>query len=371
MNEDHFIELLYQRASRPWVTVVLIAANVAAYVWLVLHGGSPMRFDGALLVASGALSGPVTLQGQWWRVLSAVFLHGGLLHIAINMFALWQVGALVERLFGHRNYLLIYLGAGVCGSFASLWWKPSVLSVGASGAIFGLYGALFGFMLAQHEVMPRGLMRELRSSAFAFIAFSLFAGFAMPGIDNAAHLGGLAGGGVLGAAFARPLDRTERVSDLLRALIGVIVAAAVCAVAWVSVQPAAKAFRRAEAVARSAQAFAFADDSLARRTSSLFDAFQRGEINAASALSTIEHELIPAWEEQINRLASRPVGDPTRDDLLRYAEARRNAIVLLARAIRTKDQHWIDQATNWQLQAENILLTIQLRQATALKAESR
>jgi len=371
MNEQHFIELLYRNITRPWVTLALIVANVGVYAWLVAHGGNAMNFDSQQLIAYGALSGPVTLQGQWWRILSAIFLHGGLLHIAINMFALWQVGVFVERLFGHRNFLIVYLGAGLSGSFASLWWKPTVLSVGASGAIFGLYGALFGFMLAEHAAMPRELMRELRSSALTFVGFSLFAGFAMPGIDNAAHIGGLVGGLVLGAAFARPLDRSERLTDVLRALVGVAVVGALCAAAWFAVQPAAAAFRKADAAERSVRAFAFADETLTRRTTSLFEGFQRGEISEDAALSVIEHELIPGWEEQVNALASQASdSSPVHDDLLHYAEARRNAATSLAQAIRTKDRHVLDQAINWKLQAENILLTMQLRQAAAGQASA-
>ncbi len=365
MNEQHFIELLFRRIGRPWVSFILIAANVTAFGYLVLRGGNAMHLESQRLIAAGALSGPVVLQGQWWRMASAIFLHGGLLHIAVNMFALWQVGVFVERLFGHRNYLLIYLGAGLCGSFASLWWKPAVLSVGASGAIFGLYGARFGFMLAEHAAMPRGLMRELRSSALAFVGFSLFAGFALPGIDNAAHIGGLAGGIVLGAGFARPLDRPERFADLTRALVGLCVAGALCGAAWFAVQPAAAAFKRADAAARSVRAFAFADEALTRRTTNVFEAFQHGEISESAALSVIEHELIPAWDEQIDALASQGTGDPAHDDLQRYAEARRNTAILLARAIRTQDRRWLDQAINWKLQAENILQTMQLRRATS------
>ncbi|MCL2658457.1 MAG: rhomboid family intramembrane serine protease [Betaproteobacteria bacterium] len=362
MNEQHFIELLFKRIRLPWVTLALIAINVCIFVFMVLLSGNPMRFDSRLLIAMGALFGPVTLQGQWWRMGSAIFLHGGLLHVAVNMFALWQAGGLVERLFGHRNYLLIYLGAGLCGSFASLWWKPDVLSVGASGAIFGLYGALLGFMLAEREAMPRGLMLDLRSSALTFIGFSLFSGFAMPGIDNAAHLGGLAGGVILGAGFARPLDRAERWTDLLWGLAGLLVAAGICFAALDSVRPQGKIFKAAEQSARSARAFALADEALARRTAALFEAVQRGEIDEATTLTVLQRELIPAWQAQIDRVAALPASDPLRDDLHRYAEARRNAVVALVRAIETKDRRWLDQAMKWKLQAENILLTIRLRQ---------
>lgn len=366
MNEQHFIDLLFRRVSRPWVTLLLIAANLAVFGWCVVRGGNPLRIPGELLISSGALYGASVWQGQWWRIGSALFLHGGLLHIGLNLFALWQAGALAERLYGRSIYVLVYGGGGLVGSFASLWWNPTVFSVGASGAIFGLYGALLAYLLCQKDRVPVTLMRELRSSTLAFIGFSLVAGFSMPGIDNAAHLGGLLGGAALGAAFSHPIEKPPGWRVWLRGGAGFLVLALICAGCWLAAQPAARQVRQQVAVQQRIESFYEVDQNLGRRTDSLVEALQRGSIDRERAATVLEQELLPAWQAQIDMLAAQPEGDPVRDDLLHYAEARRNGVDALARAAMTGDQHWVDRAANFHLQAENILLRMRLRQATSV-----
>ena len=357
-EEGLFIDRLLARMSQPWVTIALIAVNLVAYALLVLSGGNPLRLDSARLIAAGALYGPAVLQGEPWRLASAMFLHGGLLHIALNLFALWQAGSLVERLFGHGRFLALYLGAGLCGAFASLWWKPAVLSVGASGAIFGVYGGLLGFMLVAHEAMPLGLMRELRSSALAFIGFSLFAGFVMPGIDNAAHVGGLAGGLLLGAGFARPLSARLDLRAGLRALACTILVAAALALLWRGVRPAQDRLQRQSAVERGVRLFAMSDHALARRTAVLVEAFLDGTVEAEQARRGFE-ELLPRWNAQLAALSALPAADPRRDVLIAYASARRNAVAAFARAAATGNLRWVREAFAWQQRADRILQSLE------------
>lgn len=366
MNEQQFLDLLFRRISRPWVTYIVVALNLAVFAICVLRGGNPLHLNSAMLIETGAMYGPLVWQGQTWRMASALFLHGGALHIGLNLFALWQAGALLERLYGHRTYLFIYLGAGLAGSAASLWWKPEVLSVGASGAIFGLYGALLAYLLCQRGRVPVTLTRELRSSATAFIGFSLFAGFSMPGIDNAAHIGGLIGGGVLGAGFAHPLDAGASLRVWLRGALASVALVAAGWALWLNAQPVVANVRQQVQVQQSIQAFAEADQSLVQRTDALLNAAQRGTLDRDRLRTSLEHDLLPAWQAQIDMLASQPEGDPSRDDLLHYAEARRDAVAALARGVETNEQHWLDLAANHQLQAENILLRMRLRQATAV-----
>ena len=355
MDEKHFLDRLFARMSQPWLTIIIIAINAVVFAALVLAGGNLLRLDSAHLIAAGALYGPAVLQGEYWRLASAMFLHGGLLHIALNMFALWQAGSLVERLFGHKRFLILYLGAGLVGAITSLWWKPTVLSVGASGAIFGVYGALLGYLLGAREAMPLSLMRELRSSALAFVGFSLFAGFAMPGIDNAAHVGGLIGGFLLGLGFARPLDAKLDLRSGLRAVLCVALTLGMAGLMWRGVKPAQAQLQRQIEFERSVRLLAMTDQALARRTAVLVEAFLDGTVEPAEARRGFEQDLLPRWNAMLASLQAQPAADPRRTTLIAYATARRNAVAAFARAAATGNLRWVREAFAWQSRASLLL----------------
>ncbi|RSK36230.1 rhomboid family intramembrane serine protease [Hymenobacter metallilatus] len=184
------------------VTPLLLWLNLLGYGLLALGGGSLWQPTAATLVRWGSNFSPLTLHGQPWRLLTSVFLHGSVAHLLMNMASLVFLGLLTERLTGSRRLLLVYGLCGVGGSLASLWWHTQgVNSVGASGAIFGLYGLLLATLLRR----PRALARTQRYTVGLFVLYllagSLAGGLQTYATDNAAHLGGLVTGAVLGAAF--------------------------------------------------------------------------------------------------------------------------------------------------------------------------
>jgi len=191
-----------RRESSIGLTQVIFGINVAAFVGMALASSTVMDFPVRELIAWGANVGALTFSGEWWRLLTNIFLHGGLLHIAFNMWALWNLGQLCESLYGRWTYATIYLTCGVGASLASAAWHPYVPSVGASGAIFGLAGALIAaFKLGEFSVPRSALTGTLRSLG-AFVVYNLVFGFALPGIDNSAHVGGLVTGLIVGALIA-------------------------------------------------------------------------------------------------------------------------------------------------------------------------
>jgi membrane associated rhomboid family serine protease/Flp pilus assembly protein TadD len=201
----------------PWVrreasitlTHVLFGANLAVFLAMVAASRSA-DFNGQELVYWGANYGPFTLSGAWWRLLTYMFLHGGFLHIAMNMWCLWNIGTLCESLYGRWTYAAVYVITGVAGGVASLGWNPGVLSVGASGALFGLTGALIAsFYLGEFSLSGIHIKGTLTSLLF-FAGFSLFFGSVYPGIDNACHMGGLISGLILGALIARIAPEHDR-----------------------------------------------------------------------------------------------------------------------------------------------------------------
>jgi rhomboid protease GluP len=133
------------------------------------------------------------------------FIHVGAIHLAMNMIGLWQIGGLVERLLGHRAFLLVYLVSGLCGSLASITWHPFVVSAGASGAVFGVYGVLVAYLVRHRGSIPRQVLSQLQKSTVFFLGLNVVFGFQQKGIDMAAHVGGLLGGFLAALVVSRPL----------------------------------------------------------------------------------------------------------------------------------------------------------------------
>jgi membrane associated rhomboid family serine protease/Flp pilus assembly protein TadD len=198
------------------ITFALIFLNVLVFVVIAWSGGHALRFGGDQVLNWGGNYGPLTLTGQWWRLLSAMFVHIGLLHLAVNMWALYELGALAEEIYGSPTTLLLYLLTGAAGSIASLVRNPLIVSAGASGAIFGLAGALIATLaLARLTLRSRGLKIAL-ISLLAFAGYNLTYGFLKGGIDNGAHLGGLVCGLLLGAALSRSVAHGQRTFSIMR-----------------------------------------------------------------------------------------------------------------------------------------------------------
>ena len=206
------------------LTQILLGANVAVYLAMALSSSSLMDFPGETLLRFGANFGPYTLSGDWWRLLTYMFLHAGILHIAFNMWCLWDLGALCESLYGRWTYFAVYLITGVTGGLSSIGWNPGVLSVGASGAIFGLCGALISSFYLGEFSLPSVAIGGTLKSLIVFAVFNLFFGSMFSGVDNAAHIGGLVSGLLVGALIAKLAPQ----HDARRA--GVLIVSALCVV---------------------------------------------------------------------------------------------------------------------------------------------
>ena len=217
--------------TRPWVrrsesnitlTQVIFGANIAVFLATALASGSAINISGEVNFHYGANFGPYTLSGEWWRLLTYMFLHGGAMHIFFNMWCLWDLGRLCESLYGRWTFAGIYLITGVSGGLASIAWNPRVLSVGASGAIFGLAGALIASFYLGEFSLPRVAISGTLRSLVIFAVFNLGFGQLFGGIDNACHIGGLVSGLVLGALIARLAPQSD--APLRRAtVVGVVV----------------------------------------------------------------------------------------------------------------------------------------------------
>jgi membrane associated rhomboid family serine protease len=207
--------------EQPFVTWALITVNVAVYLITVAQGNG-INNPGGSLFAKWVLFGPAVANGDWWRLITAAFLHAGLLHIGLNMLALVWLGAPVERYLGHFQYLALYIVSGLAGSAGALITTPDGITVGASGAIFGILGAL---LIIEYQATG-----NIVGQAFSLIAINLLFSFTMSGISVGGHIGGLIGG--IGAALA--LTRFGRTS-LVHGRPGLVGVAALVGVGLLSI----------------------------------------------------------------------------------------------------------------------------------------
>jgi membrane associated rhomboid family serine protease len=190
------------RNSNPFLlTQVIVGINVLVFLAMALSGVSPVSPTQLQLVTWGANFAPLSLGSQPWRMLASNYVHIGVIHIFFNMWCLWNLGRLAERIFDRWTYLLVYIASGIAGSLASLWWHPQGIGAGASGAIFGLAGGLIAVLYLGKLPMAKEALKPTLKSLITFAAYNLFFGL-VPGIDNSAHLGGLAAGLALGAVLA-------------------------------------------------------------------------------------------------------------------------------------------------------------------------
>jgi membrane associated rhomboid family serine protease len=177
------------------LTKILIGLNVLVFLWQVGAGGTLNDPDGYPYL-NGALNGFLVADGEWWRLFTSMFLHGSVIHLGLNMLFLWWIGAPVEQALGRARYALVYLVSGLAGSTgALLLTNPEAVTVGASGALFGILGAAFVFERQRNYVLGGG--------ALTIIVLNLAFTFAIPGISIGGHLGGLAGGALSALALSR------------------------------------------------------------------------------------------------------------------------------------------------------------------------
>ncbi|MGI6004886.1 MAG: rhomboid family intramembrane serine protease [Christensenellales bacterium] len=209
------------QVNRRWpvVTYTIVGITTICYLLQWFLGGVE---DATIMTLLGAKWNPLIYAGEYWRLLTPVLLHGGFLHIVLNMVSLYNIGPTVEALYGRARLLVIYLMAGVSGTALSYAFSP-YLSVGASGAIFGLIGALLAF--GRHY--PREFKRLFGSRLWTILLINLVYGFVNRGIDNFGHIGGMVGG-YLAAELVAPYRDTRMSAFRVIGIAGYVLFIAFC-----------------------------------------------------------------------------------------------------------------------------------------------
>ena len=346
---DSLTDLMHESPWRAPVTLVLLSTNIAVFALTLWFGAGLWHNSNSVQLAWGANFGPATQDGQWWRLATAMFLHFGILHLGLNMWALWDVGRLVERLYGRLRFSALYLGAGVAGNLLSLVVQGNrAVSGGASGAIFGLYGALLVFLWRERNHVDRREFRWLFGAATVFTLFTLIMGQVVPGIDNAAHIGGLVTGALLGRVLARPWAHASPRTHGGRWIAG---AALLLAVTVLVTHIPAPTYRMGEELrARQAiRAFMQEDRRISKRWDDILDSGRKNPVTFEQLAGRIDTNVTADYQESFEQLSalSLDVGAPsaqTLETLRNYAALRGEASRQLAEGLRARDPEKIRQA---------------------------
>ncbi len=331
------------------VTRLLIGANLLAFVALLLAGAGFWHSSSGVQLAWGASFGPATKDGEWWRLGSAMFLHFGVLHLGMNMWALWDGGQLVERMYGHVRFAVLYLASGLAGNLVSLIAQGDrAISGGASGAVFGVYGALLVFLWRERGHLQRSEFRWMFWGAVAFSVVSIAFGFLVPGIDNAAHIGGFLSGILLGKALVRPLDAVRVLSRADRLVPG---GAFLLAMLFLATHVPEPRYRWSEETAARQEIGRFLrrDAAVTSAWQRILEDGQRGGVSFDELAGRVDQAVAGHYEQSFERLARLHI-DPDApsaavvESLRHYAEQRRDASQALAEGLRARDAGQIREA---------------------------
>jgi TonB-dependent SusC/RagA subfamily outer membrane receptor len=189
-----------------YITPIIIDLNILIFLLMVISGLGFLSFDSINLLDWGGNYRPYTFGGEWWRLFTSLFIHAGFIHLFSNMFALFFIGLILEPVIGKKTFAYSYVVAGIIAGITSLWWHDHEVSVGASGAIFGLYGIFLVLLITKS--VTKDLSKIFLTSTILFIGYNLVIGLEDGLVDNAAHIGGLLTGLLIGFFLARSINKS-------------------------------------------------------------------------------------------------------------------------------------------------------------------
>lgn len=212
-------EVMHLAGSSMYVTYGLIVINVIVFILMAIDGAGIFEPDGLTHIKWGSNYSPLTFSGDWWRLITSMFIHFGVIHLALNMYGLYILGVFLEPMLGKAKFILAYFCTGVFASIASLWWhSEGINSAGASGAIFGMFGVFLALLLT--NLIPKQIRTGLLRSIGIVVGINLIYGM-KSGVDNAAHIGGLLSGIIIGFAFYPLLKKNDKSNRSLVALAAI------------------------------------------------------------------------------------------------------------------------------------------------------
>lgn len=336
-----------------------MAVNLIVFVAMIGFGAGLWHSPNNVQLAWGANFGPATQDGQWWRLGTAMFIHFGILHLAMNLWALWDGGNFVERIYGSGRFVALYAGSGLVGNVVSLAIQGNqAVSAGASGAIFGLYGALLvALWRERHYLHPREFAWLFWGAAAFSVAVMAF-GLLVPGIDNAAHIGGLVTGTLLGLTFYRPFRTATSIKRLTRLAAAGAATAAVC-IAIINLPPPGYRWREESAARDEIAQFLHQEAAIGEEWSALVAEGNQRKLSFEQLAARLDADIAERYERSFDQLSRLPISPELPSAaairLLRgYADIRREELHVLAEGLRSGDPKHIDKARELGKQAAEL-----------------
>jgi rhomboid protease GluP len=333
------------------VTAVFIAINVIVWVSMVVRGVHWLQPDGEALKAWGANFGPLTTHNEGWRLLTACFLHAGLVQLLINQWALWQYGEWLERFFGHLGFALLYLLTGLGTSLVAIRWQPEAVLVGSTGPIAGLIGAVAAFCWRVPGAVPKLALNRLRAGTFVFLGYNIGYAVFEKRLDAAGFLSGLMFGFIGGLVLSQPLADERRprrwTRNSLLAAVGLVIVLA--SPYLLRPDPALEFDSVQQEKLAALKAF-----------QSAYDDLRGSRIDEKKFIEILGEDVLPPWGRALRRLEELARGHLAGDEkkivdlTLKSMQVREQSWNLLVDSLLTKSDDGMQRAADQFTQAEHL-----------------
>jgi rhomboid protease GluP len=338
-RDPSIIEKWYLPRGEFGVTATLIGFCVVLFILMVMSGANIFSPSMEVLIKWGANARSLTVVGgEWWRIFTCIFEHIGVIHLLVNMISLYMIGTLLEPLIGKWRFLTAFIVTGIGGSIASIVWNPNVASAGASGAIFGLFGLTLA--LLSTNLIEKNIRNSIFPNIISVVVINLVAGF-RPGVDYAAHIGGLITGLILGYLYFLLIRKTRQpifFSIIASAVIGIVIIAA--------------GFKSLDNIHTDFERVLQGASKYEEQGLKVFkDMEKAGDLRV---IKYITDETIPAWESyqkeltKLDALKLPPDLQKTKEELKQYGNLRLKFFELMRKAMKEDTQEY-----NYELEEYN------------------
>ncbi len=333
------------------VTVTLLVLNIAAFVVMAIATLTLLEPSSQNLIKWGADYGPLTLNGQWWRLFTFMFVHIGVIHLLFNMYVLANIGFFMEAVLGHSSYFLLYFVSGLGSGAASLWSHPNTVSAGASGAIFGLYGGLLAFLLLNLAHVPLHALAPLAKGAVIFIGFNIFYSLTQPDVDLAAHVGGLMTGFLAGLVLVVPVAHLASANRSRRIAVATVFGVGILVATMVVLPKPGDLLAEVKRVAT-------VEETTVAKYRAAVDKLKAGNLTSKQFEDVLQNEVLAPWRserEAMSKLKNLPQKQAAiASSLTHYMQLREDGWTLLEEGVHNNDPQKVLQASQKSAEADQL-----------------
>lgn len=333
-------EILRQRVAQVPITKVILALNIMVFVAMLLGGAGFWHSPNIIQLNWGANFAPATQNGEWWRLFTAMFLHFGVVHLSMNMLALWDCGRLVERMYGHLWFAIIYVLSGLAGNLFSLVMHGNqAISGGASGAVFGIYGALIVFLWLQRKLLDPREFRLFFGTAVGFSIVTIALGFVISGIDNYAHIGGF----VAGILLSISVSGFEHVAKPKLSFFALALLLSMLTLLLLNLPKPKYNWHDEQMAQQQIQDFIRNEQMINRAWLKVIEDGKSQKVTFDELANRLDKEVIERYQESFEALAKVPINPAmpsahTLESLLQYAQQKRDSSKAVAEDLRARAQ---------------------------------